>query len=208
MNILSRSFVVALLAGAMPAATAGVQQLGAQPPGGGRPGGPGGPVEATGRREATVDEFVARLLSLDTDKDGKLQKSEVGDARLHGCSRASTPIATAWSRKTKCGRYSPRNRPSLPRAAACADRVAVRAVSRAADRVARADGADHLAVPSNRRHRRHRVGVRRRAEFKAGRLPASRNRLVEFRPSPRERSESLAALSDLRTVRYARILSA
>jgi len=83
MNILSRSFVVALLAGAMPAATAGVQQLGAQPPGGGRPGGPGGPVEATGRREATVDEFVARLLSLDTDKDGKLQKSEVGDARLH-----------------------------------------------------------------------------------------------------------------------------
>jgi hypothetical protein len=69
---------VALLVGVTLAATTG-----AQPPGGRRPAGQAGAGEMRGRTEATVDEFVARLLSLDADKDGKLQKSEVGDARLY-----------------------------------------------------------------------------------------------------------------------------
>src|SRR5207247_11048260 len=53
-------------------------------PGGGGPGGPGGrggpggqPSEGAGGRAANIEENVARYLSLDANKDGKLTKDEV-----------------------------------------------------------------------------------------------------------------------------------
>src|SRR5207247_171536 len=62
-------------------------------PGGGGPGGPGGrggpggpggqPGEGAGGRAPSVEETVARYLSLDANKDGKLTKDEVPE-RMQG----------------------------------------------------------------------------------------------------------------------------
>ena len=43
-----------------------------------QPGGPGGK-----RSTETVDEFVAKMMAFDANKDGKLTKEELTDTRLH-----------------------------------------------------------------------------------------------------------------------------
>jgi hypothetical protein len=84
-----RLLAIALLAVTTLVAAAGAQVPGKPPEGSRGPGGqqgirpPGGPGGMPVRKESTVDDFVKRLLTLDVDQDGKLQKSEVGDARLH-----------------------------------------------------------------------------------------------------------------------------
>jgi hypothetical protein len=50
---------------------------GGRGPGGRGPGGPGG-----SRQVATLDSFLSRMMKLDKDADGSLQKAEVSDERL------------------------------------------------------------------------------------------------------------------------------
>jgi hypothetical protein len=84
-----RLLAVALLAVATLRAVAGAQVPGRPPQGNRGPGapqgnpGPGRPGGMPARTESAVDDFIKRLLSLDADQDGNLQKSEVVDARLH-----------------------------------------------------------------------------------------------------------------------------
>ena len=66
-----------------------------------RPGdSPKAPAKGEPANKAAVDAIVARLMAFDKNKDGKLTRDEITDARLlRRCSTAPTPTRMAWSRR-------------------------------------------------------------------------------------------------------------
>lgn len=73
-----------------------------------------GQDQSSGRRatakSSTGSDLVTRMMKFDKNKDGKLTRSEVTDARLSASSTAPTPTRTRLSRGKSSRRWPPASR--------------------------------------------------------------------------------------------------